>query len=213
MDTQEIDRKAEPVTPKTPEEIEREMAATRESMSVKVAALEEQVLGTVHTAADTISSTVEAVKSIVNTGPSAVSDTVKQSVEAVSEIVKKQFDIRRQVRENPWGAVTVAASAGLLLGFLSKRSRVEPAATSTHRAFASLPPQPSTVHATPTSPGLFDEAWTRIRTEIAKLAEQAFNTATSTLRENIKTEVPKLIDTAVQSTAPGLHNRLEKQLS
>lgn len=212
MDTQEIEPKIEPSAPKSPEEIEREMAATRESMSVKVAALEDQVLGTVHTAANTISNTVEAVKSIVNTGPSAVSDTVKQSVEAVSEAVKKQFDISRHVRENPWGAVTVAASAGLLLGFLSKRSRPEPVAASSPRALASLP-QPAAAAARPSEPGLFDEAWSRIRTEIAQLAEQAFNTATSTLRENIKTEVPKLIDTAVQAKAPALHNRLEKQLS
>ena len=206
MDTQEI----VPPTPKSPEEIEREMAATRESMSVKVAALEDQVLGTVHTAADTISNTVQAVKSIVNSGPSAISDTVKQSVAAVSEAVKKQFDIGARVRENPWGAVTVAASAGLLIGFLSKRSRPEAGAAP---AYAYAPPQPAGGPARPSGPGMFDEAWTRIRTEIAQLAEQAFNTATSALRDNIKTEVPKLIDSAVQAKVPVLNNRLEKQLS
>ena len=207
MEPQEI----APPAPKSPEEIEREMAATRESMSTKVAALEDQVLGTVHTAANAISSTVEAVKTIVNTGPSAISDTVQQSVAAVSEAVKKQFDIGARVRENPWGAVTVAASAGLLIGFLSKRSRPDPVANAGHRAFASLPPQPASPPG-PSEPGLFDEAWTRIRTEIAQLAERAFNTATSALRDNIKTEVPKLIDGAVRTHAPTLNNRLEKQL-
>ncbi len=39
---------------KTPEEIEREMLHTRESLTEKVAALENQVVGTVQTAADTL---------------------------------------------------------------------------------------------------------------------------------------------------------------
>ncbi len=204
MDTQEV----VPPVPKSPEEIEREMAATRESMSEKVAALEDQVMGTVHTAADTIASTVEAVKTIVSTGPSAVSNTVKESVAAVSEAVKEQFDIGSRVRENPWGAMAVAASAGLLIGFLSKSSRPATNADSSPSPF--MPQQPAAA-AGPAKPGLFDEAWTRIRKEIAQLAEQAFNTATTSLRENIKSEVPKLIDTAVQTNVPGLHNRLENQ--
>ena len=78
---------------KSPDQIEREMAQTRESITEKVAALECQVVGTVKTAADTLTGTVDAVKEFVTTAPGAVGETVKKATEAVSETVKKTFDI------------------------------------------------------------------------------------------------------------------------
>lgn len=202
MESQKID-----ATPaQSSEEIEREMAATRESMSEKVAALEDQVMGTVHTAADTISNTVEAVKNIVTTGPAAVSDSVKQSVSAVSEAVKEQLNIGKHVRENPWGAMAIAATAGFLTGYFTKRSRsVASASPVTAAPMMRMPDAPTR----PAEPGMFDEIWTRIRSEVSELAEQAFKTATASLRDNIKTEVPKLIDSTVHAGTEGLHNRIE----
>ena len=73
------------VTPidKTPEQIQDEMAITRESLTGKVAALEYQVVGSVQTAADTLTDTVAAVTASVFTAPETVSDSMKQAAWAV----------------------------------------------------------------------------------------------------------------------------------
>ena len=89
---------------KSPEEIEREMLQTRESITEKVAALESQVVGSVQTAADTLTHTVDAVKSLVSGAPEAVSDSVKQATAAVGDAMRDTFDISAHVRRNPWAA-------------------------------------------------------------------------------------------------------------
>lgn len=204
--------KIDPTTPvRKPEEIERDMANTRDSISEKVAALETQVMGTVKTAADTISGTVEAVKNLVTEGPGAISDTVKSSVAAVSDVVKEQFDITKRIRENPWGAVLGATAAGFITGLLVGRRSEAAVPTATNQvpftppqSFASPPPAPA-----PREPGMLDNIWTKVRTELQQLAEETFNTATSSLRENIHTQVPNLVKNTIETGTGAIHNRIQ----
>jgi ElaB/YqjD/DUF883 family membrane-anchored ribosome-binding protein len=183
------------VTPdKTPEEIEREMLQTRESITEKVAALENQVVGTVQTAADTITNTVEAVKSFVTTAPEAVSDTVKQAAEAV----KESFDITGCIRRNPWAAVGTTALFGCLVGWFTaprRRSLGAPAGyvpatagAAVERAAAppSEPPRPS-------QPGVLDELLGMVGDKVKDLARTAVEAVSGAVKENIRAAVPDLL--------------------
>lgn len=188
---------ADQVTPveKSPEQLEREMQHTRESLTEKVAALETQVTGTVQSAADTISGTVEAVKSLVSTAPEAVSDTVKQATTAVSDAAKEMFDISGHVRRNPLAAVGVSALLGGLVGYLTGESR---------RSFSALasasPPVPAAgpayAAAAPAEPGVFDGVLAMFGDKAKELARTALESVSASIKQNIETGVPKLVDDA-----------------
>ncbi len=208
-----MDPQITPPTPaeRTPEEIEREMAQTRDALSDKVAALESQVMGTVQTAADTITNTVAAVKDIVATGPGALSDTVKDSLTSVGEVMKEQLDFTKKIRENPWETVLAATAAGFVVGLIAFGRRAPSATaemTSAAQRFADPVPSSSPP---PREPGLLDGVWTHIRQELTQLAEEAWKTASQSLRDNIHTEVPNLIKTTVDSGSAGVVNRLKNQ--
>ena len=182
---------------KTPEEIEREMLHTRESITEKVAALEHQVVGTVQTAADTITGTVEAVKSLVSSAPEAVSETVKQATAAVSETVKDTFDITGHVRRNPWAAVGVSAFLGGLVGYLTARSRPDFGTLT-----AASPPAPATAppayaaSAASEKPGVIDEFMDMLGGKAKEMARTALESVSAAIKQNIETGVPKLVDEA-----------------
>jgi ElaB/YqjD/DUF883 family membrane-anchored ribosome-binding protein len=196
---------------RTPEEIERDMQQTRESITEKVAALENQVVGTVQTAADTITNTVEAVKSLVSHAPEAVSDTVKQAATAVSETFSEAFDVNGQVQKRPWAAVGVSAALGFVAGWFMTRDRHPPlgmaepisgpsyAPGATHAATSPEPrPEP------PREPGVVDQLMGMIGSHVRELATTAMNTVSASLKDNIQHEVPKLInDAASNLTEPG----------
>ncbi len=197
-----------PSADKTPEEIEREMEFTRESLTEKVVALESQVVGTVQTAADTINGTVEAVKSLVTTAPGAVSDTVKQVAAAVSETMKETFDITGHVRNHPWAAVGASAGLGFLVGILLPGSRS--AITSPRSAM--VPPASAAVGGTtpsaaasaaPSRPGVFDEFVAMLGRKAKDLAETAIESLSASVKTNIEQGVPKLVsDAASRLTDP-----------
>lgn len=178
---------------KTPEDIEREMLQTRESITEKVAALENQVLGTAQSVTSAVSDTVEAVKSLVTNAPAAVSDTVKQSLASVKDAV----DFTGCVRRNPWTSVGTSAAAGFLLGYLfGGRRESAPVAVANVPAYAPpAPPQPK-------EPGFFDELLSQVAGEVKRLAKEAVSSTSAALKENINTEVPKLVDTAVSRVKP-----------
>ena len=189
---------ADQVTPaekKSPEEIEREMLHTRESITEKVAALETQVVGTVQTAADTITGTVEAVKSLVSNAPEAVSDTVKQATAAVSDAMKETFDITGHVRRHPWAAVGVSALLGSIVGCLTARRRDDfrPLA-------AASPPVPAAPPAASRSvdekPGVIDEFMNMLGDKAKEMARTALETVSNAIKQNIEKGVPKLVDDA-----------------
>ena len=178
-------------TDKTPEEIELEMLRTRESLTEKVAALEGQVMGTVQNAADTISGTVDAVKSMVAHAP----DTVKQAMAAVGDTMRESFDVTAQVRQHPLAAVGVSALVGCLVGWLSASGRRHPGnfdSLAKASPPVSAPPRGAPVE----QPGVLDEVVAMLGDKVKELARTAVETGYAAVKENIQTNVPKLVDDA-----------------
>lgn len=179
-----------PASEKTPDEIEREMLQTRESLTEKVEALEHQVVGT-----------VEAVKSFVTTAPETVTDTVKQAAAAVSESVKETFDITSHIRKNPLAAVGVAALLGCTVSYLltSRREGVSGSRMTSAMSEASVerPPSPLTTPPTPAAPaqpGLFDELFEMLGDKAKALLREGLETASAALKDSIHTQVPRLVN-------------------
>ena len=187
---------------KTPDQIELEMAQTRESLTEKVSALESQVVGTVQTAADTISGTVEAVKSLVSSAPETVSETVRQASSAISDAFKGSFDISARVRENPLPAVGIAALVGGIVGFLTASRRPS------FKSLASASPAASTAAApayaaAPREPGIMDDLMGMVGAKVKELARTAFDSVSASVKSNIETSVPKLVDDAASRLTDG----------
>ena len=184
-----MEQQAPELSMKSPEDIEREMLQTRESISVKVAALENQVVGTMQSATNAVTDTVEAVKSLVSSAPSAVSNTVKQSMAAVRE----QLDFTGCVRTHPWSSVGTSAGVGLLVGLMlgGRRESSRPAAGVAPSAYS--PPTPA---ARPSEPGVFDELIGMVGTEAKRLVKEVIASTSAALKHNIETGVPKLVGTA-----------------
>ena len=179
---------------KTPEQIQEEMAQTRDSLTGKVAALENQVVGTVQTAADTLTGTVESVRSLLSTAPGAVSETVKQAAGAVGEKMKQVFDISGHVRAHPWTSVGASAMLGCLTGWLLSRDRSRE---------AYVAPAVSPQAYAPSQPGVFDEMMSMIGRKLREVAENAIDAASTAVNQNVREEVPKLVDAAAQRLTPG----------
>lgn len=192
-----------PPVEKTPEEIEREMAHTRESITEKVAALETQVVGTVQSAADTISDTVQAVKSLVSSAPEAVTDTVKQATAAVSDGVKEMFDLSGHVRRRPWTAMGVSALLGSIVGCLTAPRRASLGAPSGYvpaaPALAPEPPRP----AADAGPGVVDEFMGMIGDKAKELVRTALESVSAAVKDNIQSAAPKLVGDAADRLTGG----------
>jgi len=183
---------------KTPEQIQGEMAQTRESLTGKVAALENQVVGTVQTAADTLTGTVESVRSLLSTAPGAVSETMKQAAGAVGEKMKQVFDISGHVRAHPWTSVGASAMLGCLTGWLLSRDRSREAYVAPAVSPQAYAPPPA-----PSQPGVFDEMMSMIGRKLREVAENAIDAASTAVNQNVREEVPKLVDAAAQRLTPG----------
>lgn len=205
---------------KSPDQIEREMEGTRDSITEKVSLLENQVMGNINTVTtavgsvkDAVTETVQAVKEAVTTAPTAVSDTVKQTLTSVKDSVRdtvSSFRVSEYVRDNPWGSVGASTAVGFVTGLLigSSRSggvfgrpimaRADDAPTpigragGVHTAYAGHEPARAAA-----APGMFSGLFGSLSNEIRQLAEQAISTAVASLRETISTQVPKAVDEAV----------------
>lgn len=200
---------------KSPDQIEREMFQTRDSITEKVAALENQVLGTIQTATSTVSETVQAVREAVTGAPNAVRESVKQAVGAVKETVGS-FSLSGCIRDNPMAALGTSAIGGFLIGYflpgdernlfrrpIMAQGHDAPAPLghtgtahneqerTAYRAAAAVPSRE------PERPGFFGELWGKLGGEIGGLAEQALSTAVASLKQSISTRVPQAVDTAV----------------
>jgi len=208
---------------KRPEEIEREMEQTRESITQKVAALEQTVTGNIHSVTQTveqvkhtIQDTVASVKDSVQDTVSTVKDSLKESVHAVADTVKETLDVSGHVRANPWLSVGVAAGAGFLTGFLlggvgrrrSLGATADMPAEQTHGYAPAGAPRSAyaaPAPAEPEKPGMFDELLGMVSREIKQVAEMALNSAIGAVKRNVNEAVPHLVDTAVAQVVPGGH--------
>lgn len=184
------------VAEKTPEDFEREMLQTRESLTQKVNALETQVVGAVQTAADTLTGTVEAVKSLVSEAPEAVSDTMRQAAAVVSESVKETLDITGHVRRHPWVAVGISALFGSVVGCLMAPRRVSFDALASASPPTGLTP-PAPVPASRPSdekPGVIDEIFSLVGEKAKEIARTAMESVSAAIKQQIESNAPTLVD-------------------
>jgi ElaB/YqjD/DUF883 family membrane-anchored ribosome-binding protein len=197
---------------KNPEQIERDMERTRESITEKVSALETQVMGTIQTATNTVTETVAAVKEAVTGAPAAMRDTVQQTVAAVKDTVKEtveSFSVSGCVRNNPLAAVGTSLAGGFLLGYLlpsprswgplMARGSETPAPRGRTLAEHSEYTAPAAVRREPAAPGFLDGLLTRVGDELRQVAEQALSTGLASLKQSISTQVPQVVDAAVHT--------------
>lgn len=191
---------------RSPDEIERDMERTRESLTEKVAALETQVLGTIQTATNTISETVQTVRDTVTTAPAAMKETVQETVAAVKDSVKESFasvkdsftafSVSDCVRNHPAATLGASFAGGFALGYLLTGQTREPAAAPPATASAPPPSFPA-YGAAPRRPGLFDGLFSMLGGELQNLARQAMSTAVDALKRSVQDRVPGLVDGAV----------------
>lgn len=179
---------------KTPDEIEREMLETRESITEKVAALENQVVGTLQTAANTVNGTVEAVKSLITHAPEAVSDSIKQATSTVKEVMGNAFNISEHVERYPWASVGTATLLGCITGWLVSRPSGSSAAEASMATAMAAPAAASTP--TYRAPGIFDKVLEMLGDRVKELAETAVSTVSESIKGTIQEKVPTLIDQA-----------------
>jgi len=196
---------------KTPEQIQTEMAETRESLTEKVAALESQVVGTVQNAANTLTDTVDAVKSFVKNAPESVSDTVDQVATEVSDRVKRTFDITSRVQSNPWSSFGVSVGLGFVAGLLVFRERKSaafstPASSPPSTAYPTLPFSPASA---PT-PGLFDDLMGMLGRKVKEVTEGVIDAATGAVNKNLREGIPKLVDEAAKRLVPEKEEEAER---
>jgi len=202
-----VENKSADLTPpdeRKPEEIEREMLETRQSLTQKVAALEQAVVGNIHSVTQTVANVKDQVK-----------ETVADTVETVKEKVRETLDVRRHVRENPWAAVGVSAGLGFLAGFLTgSGTRSIP-----RRMSEAAAPVPEGMYAVPHAAareeadgggwlhgmfgGVLGDLGSKAARELRTIGEQALDSALRSLRQNVETTVPHLVDNAVAGVVPG----------
>lgn len=201
---------------KSPDQIEREMLSTRDSITEKVAALESQLRGTIQDATTTVQAVkdvVETAKEAVSTAPSVVTDVVKQSVAAVQETVES-FSISECIRNNAWAAMGTSAALGFLTGFFllgGRRSRRPIAAPDRGEAFGltrqTAPPLAAVEPAAaPAEPGFFGDLFDRVGGEFRGLVDKGVATLTTSLRDSISTQIPLLVDNVVHNFAERVAN-------
>jgi len=188
------------------------------------------VKDTVESVKDTVTSVKEAVTGTVET----VKDKVEHSVETVSDTVRDAFDVRTHIRSYPWACVGAATFAGFGLGMLfgnrgggstsgeglrssslydtyvhenGRSSPTAPMAASMARASdEGRAESRQTSPAQPAKPGLFDQLFARLSGEIASLGEQAFHQLSDSLRKNLSSSIPQIIENVVAAGSSAVQN-------
>ena len=178
----------------TPEDLERDMAQTRESLTEKVTALENQVVGSVQSAADTLTETVDAVKSFVHTAPEAVSQSVREAASAVGDSLHDVLDVSSRVRRNPWASIGVSLTAGCLAGWLASRSRTTTPSRSTTAPQPAYRPEP--VAREPQKPGIGNELFDLVGDHLKTLVRTALESVSTAIKDSIQGTVPRLVGEA-----------------
>ena len=187
---------AEPAKSST--QIEHDMEKTRESISVKVEALESQVLGTIQTATNTVTDTVDAVKDAVATAPSAVRETIQEIVQVVKESVGS-ISLSEFVRSRPGAVLASSAFTGFLLGYLTGGRK----AAAPVQRFAASTAAPTPAART----GLLAELFDRLGGEARQVGELVLSKALASLKQNVETRVPEVVESVVQRMTGSVETR------
>ena len=174
------------VTPKSTDELERELHVTQQSLSSKLGILEERTVGSIRETIGAVNDTVSSVQSVV-TDPlgamqSAISNPIESVKEGVTSTVSKlfhEFDPTKLVREHPVASMGVAVLGGFAASFLLFRS-----GSTTHqaRAFSTTPGGASP----PGEPNLFQSLFGLLGTEVMKVGRQVVEEASKSIVDKAK---------------------------
>jgi hypothetical protein len=143
------------------------------------------------------------VKDAISATPGMVSDTVKQTVAAVKDSVRQtveSLDFSGHVRRNPWAALGTSTAAGFLAGFFLFGGRSRSTEGAARTAFV-----PQAAAAQSREPGMLDgvfgDLFGTVGKELREIAERAFSSAVSSLKQNVDTVVPQMVNQAVHRVA------------
>ena len=142
-----------------PEQIQRQIDATKASLVEKLGALETHVADSVQATTDSVSETVNSVKETVE----SITDSVKETVENVSESVQhvgEFLNIKRQAQQRPWAVVGVAVVTGCVAAYLLSGKRNPKTSRREERS-----PQGVESYSAPTAPPIYAAAATKPKEE------------------------------------------------
>lgn len=115
----------EPNAGPTPEDVQRDMQATRAHLGAGVEALGARAAGYAHDAADAVGGAYQGALDALHGVQRAAADGATSARRAVADTVaftRRAVDIRRHVRQHPWAALGIAVAAGFACGrFLTRR--------------------------------------------------------------------------------------------
>jgi len=203
--------------------LEQQVVGTLQTATSTVKETVESVKDTVTNVREAVTGTVESVK-----------DSVETSVETVTDSVKDAFDLRTHIRHYPWACVGAATAAGFGVGLLlgnrggyaasaaglkssslydtyrrengPSRSAAPMAATMSSAADSYHEPARPAAAPEPRRPGMFDQLFSKLSDEITRLGEEAFHTLTQSLRSQLSTALPQMIENVVASGTHAMQN-------
>jgi len=207
--------------------LENQVVGTLQTATSTVKDTVETVKDTVTNVKEAVTGTVESVKDQVQTSVENVTENVREAFDLRTHIQRYPWACVGAATAAGFGVGLLlggnrsyaAQSAGLKSSSLYDTYRHEngpsaPAAPMASRMASASDdyhePQPRRHAAAaapePRQPGLFDQLWGRLSDEITKLGEEAFRTLSHSLRENISTALPQIIENAVSSGTHAMQN-------
>jgi len=225
----------------SPDVIEAELAATRESLAAKLDAAEHKTVGVIREAITNLEGDVTSVQSVVTDTVGAVRNELTASVQEVLHM----FDPRPLIQQNPISAVGAAMLGGFVTGLFAFRPHyprhVTAAAPGTdtsdlathgadsHRSYAFGTGSHGAdghgshgngngqgwigrlLHSSPVS-GYLDRIVDTLQSELKKAAEQVTSTLTTTLSQQFST-ASQTLSQQVKEGATNLTSNLTDKVS
>jgi ElaB/YqjD/DUF883 family membrane-anchored ribosome-binding protein len=153
------------MNPCTTPAADEKVLAARANLKSRLMALENRVTATVDGACETVDEAAQAVRSSVE----HTTGTVRGLLEDSKETLTDALDVRRQIREHPWGGTGLAVVAGFLVGVLATR-----------------PSSPKEKVVAEPRRGPLGELLDFARRELTGVAEAAIAAAATSLRKNVE---------------------------
>lgn len=172
--------------PESPELIEAELAATRESLAAKLDAAEHTTVGAIREVITTLEGDVKSVGDVVT-------DTVgvvRQEAVAGLRDALGELDPRPSIRRNPYAAVGGAVLGGLVVGLFALRDRVPRHVTAAAKG-TDTRESPDVGH-TPTRAmgplgGFVHRLADKLMAQLERAGEEVADTLTTAVSEQIET--------------------------